>query len=147
MCKDKIKRKIYFYFKSVIDIAFFVFIGVFAANALTVLEQYKGPVIEASKVEVLSSDAAVVIMRMRAEKILEYENGDKEYPEGVYMEFYEGDSVTSTLKANKAYYYSKTGLYKGEGDVEIKIMLRKNNSTQKNYIGILRRKKFLQINL
>ncbi|MCG8340244.1 MAG: LPS export ABC transporter periplasmic protein LptC [Cytophagales bacterium] len=114
MNREKIKRGVSTY------LPFFILMGAFTESAAMVLEQYKGPIIEASKIETLSSDSAVVTTRMRAEKSLEYENGDREYPEGIYIEFYEGDSIASTLTANKAYYYSKEDLYKGEGNVEIK---------------------------
>jgi hypothetical protein len=51
--------------------------------------------------------------------LYEYQNEDREFPEGVYMEFYdEFGKISSTLKANKAYYFKKKDQWRGQGNVE-----------------------------
>jgi len=89
-------------------------------------EVYEGAFHEVEGLELWYSDSAVVILMVQAEKLLEFENGDQEYPEGIYVEFYEEDTVrTSTLKADHAYYTKKTDLYHAVGNVKL-VSFKKN---------------------
>ena len=57
---------------------------------------------------------------VKAAKLLRYENGDEEYPEGIYVEFYGKDTViTSTLEGDKAYYTKETDEYQAVGNVKL----------------------------
>jgi LPS export ABC transporter protein LptC len=81
-------------------------------------EVYEGPFHEFEGLEVWYSDSAVVVLMMQTEKVMRYENGDEEYPEGVYIEFYNKDTVkTSTLQADQAYYTAETDEYRAVGNV------------------------------
>ena len=83
-------------------------------------EQYSGPVMEADTITILYSDSAVVRVKIKAPKQYEYENGDREFPTHIFIEFYEPDgTMSSTLEANSAFYTKETELYKAEGDVEV----------------------------
>ena len=83
-------------------------------------EVYDGPFHEFEGLEVWYSDSAVVKLMLQADKVLKYENGDEEYPEGIYLEFYGKDTVTtSTLKADKAYYSIDTDEYRAVGNVKL----------------------------
>lgn len=83
-------------------------------------EQYTGPTMVADSVEILYSDSAVVRVIVKAPKQLEFENGDREFPHHIFIEFYEPDgTMSSTLEANSAYYTKETDTYKAEDDVEV----------------------------
>jgi LPS export ABC transporter protein LptC len=83
-------------------------------------EEYTGPIMEADTVQIIYSDSAVVRVIVKASKQYEYENGDREFPNDIYIEFYEADgTMSSTLEANSAYYTKEKDLYKAEGDVEV----------------------------
>ena len=71
------------------------------------------------EVTILHSDSGVVTAKIQAQLILEFASGDREFPEGIYLEFYEKGEMTSTLKANYAYFDSEKSKWKGTGDVEL----------------------------
>jgi LPS export ABC transporter protein LptC len=90
------------------------------------LEPFSGPLLEADSMQTLYSDSAVVRIMVKAPKQFEYQSGDQEFPEGIYIEFYEKDgSVSSTLVANHGYYFVEEDRYTGIGDVEV-ISLKDN---------------------
>ncbi|MEQ8423521.1 MAG: LPS export ABC transporter periplasmic protein LptC [Cyclobacteriaceae bacterium] len=82
--------------------------------------EYKGPLKEAENVEMFYAEQDVIKTKMIAKKFLEFENGDREFPEGIYLEFFdETGKITSTLRANSAYYFSEEDKWRGRGKVEI----------------------------
>lgn len=84
------------------------------------MAEYEGPAVEADSITTLYSDSAVVRIKMVAKKQIELENGDRDFPEGIYIEFYETDgSISSKLVANTAYYISAENLYRANGDVQV----------------------------
>ncbi len=81
---------------------------------------YEGPLLEVDNMVTLYSDSAKVRVKVEAKKQLEFESGDSEFPEGVYVEFYDKDQkISSTLRADYGYYTKKENLYKATGDVEV----------------------------
>ena len=83
--------------------------------------EYNGPLREAANVDVLYTEKDHIKVKMQAKKILEFKNGDQEFPEGLYLEFFSDQGVmTSTLKANHAYYFKEQKQWRGRGDVEVK---------------------------
>jgi LPS export ABC transporter protein LptC len=83
--------------------------------------EYKGPLSEAENVELYYSENDKVKVKMVAELLYEFESGDREFPKGVYMEFFdETGNIESTLKANEAYYFKKEDQWRGRGNVEVK---------------------------
>lgn len=85
------------------------------------IEPYKGPLQEAENLELYYSESATVKVKLTAPKLLEYANGDREFPEGLYMEFFdENGKKTSTLKANEAFYSKEEDQWRGRGNVVIK---------------------------
>jgi LPS export ABC transporter protein LptC len=57
---------------------------------------------------------------MKAKKILEFQNGDIELPEGIFLEsFDDAGNLTSTLKANTAYYFKEEKKWRARGKVEV----------------------------
>ena len=66
------------------------------------------------------SDSAKVQMRMEAPRQLEFGTGDREFPEGLFLQFYNDEgNPTSTLKADYCYYTKKDDLYKATGNVVV----------------------------
>ena len=86
---------------------------------------YEGPIREAMNIEMLYSEKERVTIKILAQRVSEFQNGDRSFPEGIYMEFYEADgSLGSTLSANKAFYYKAEHKWRGEGKVEVKNMVK-----------------------
>lgn len=82
---------------------------------------YSGPMREAENVTMLYTEKDVMKMKMIGKKVLEFDNGDKEFPEGLFLEFYSDDGkLTSTLAANHAYFFKKEYQWRGRGHVEVK---------------------------
>ena len=83
--------------------------------------EYKGPLSEFEDVELYYSENEKVKVKMLADLLYEFESGDREFPKGVYMEFYnEFGILESTLTANHAYYFKKDDQWRGRGKVEVK---------------------------
>lgn len=84
-------------------------------------KEYKGPLREMEKVELHYSENDLVKIKMKADLLYEFENGDREFPKGVYMEFYDQNSqLESTLRANHAYFFKEENQWRGRGNVEVK---------------------------
>ncbi len=82
--------------------------------------EYKGPLEEGEDIEVLSTEKDQMKSRMKAKKILEFKNGDLEFPEGIFLESYdESGKLVSTLKANTAFYFKEEKKWRGRGKVEV----------------------------
>jgi len=82
---------------------------------------YGIPTLESSHIELLCSEQGVVKYRLFTEKALHYENGDRTYPEGVHIEFYESNKkVSATGRANSVYFSAEKNVYAFRGDVELK---------------------------
>jgi LPS export ABC transporter protein LptC len=81
---------------------------------------YEGPLSEAEDIVMHYSEKEVVKVLLKAKKIFEFQNGDREFPEGIYIEFYdEFGKMSSTLKANSAYYFKEENKWRGRGAVEV----------------------------
>ena len=83
------------------------------------IEEYTGPMRSMEEVTILHSDSGVVTAKIQAQTILEFASGDREFPNGIYLEFYEKGEMTSTLSANYAYFQSEKSKWKGTGNVEL----------------------------
>lgn len=82
---------------------------------------YDGPLRIGENVELYYTENNHVKVKMLAAVVYEFENGDREFPQGIYLEFYnEFDKLESTLRANQAYYFKKEHKWRGRGKVEVK---------------------------
>lgn len=88
--------------------------------------EYTGPLSESENVDILYFEKDHIKVKMKSRKILEFKNGDREFPEGIYLEFFdELGNMTSTLKANQAYYFKDINQWRGRGKVEVKNIEKK----------------------
>lgn len=89
--------------------------------------EYTGPLREAEDVEFYNSENDRVTSKMEAKTYHEFANGDKEFPDGIYIEMYnEFGTLESTLRANHAKYFAEEKHWRGQGKVELKNVLENN---------------------
>jgi LPS export ABC transporter protein LptC len=82
---------------------------------------YDGPLQILENVELYYTEDNVVKVKMIAATVYEHENGDREFPKGIYLEFYDGTGkLESTLRANEAFFFKKENQWRGRGKVEVK---------------------------
>lgn len=81
---------------------------------------YEGPSSEVTDAEILYSDSAVVRMKFTARRLLQYENGNQDFPQGVYIESYENDgTMTATITADRGHFNQEDNKYTAEGNVVV----------------------------
>lgn len=81
-------------------------------------EIYDGPEVAMRNIDMLVSDSAIIKLRLVARTQLVLANKDRDFPNGIYLRFYNRYGlVTSTLVADKGYYFSGEDYYKAEGNV------------------------------
>lgn len=87
--------------------------------------EYTGPLREMENIEMFYTEEDKVKVKMIAELVFEFKNGDREFPKGVYLEFYdEFGRLESTLTANHAYFFKEKNQWRGRGKVEVKNMAK-----------------------
>ena len=83
-------------------------------------KEYEGPLQEAEDVELRYTENELIIVKMKAPLLYEFKSGDREFPKGLYLEFFdETGTLTSTLRANHAYYFKKEDKWRAHGKVEV----------------------------
>lgn len=83
--------------------------------------EYKGPLREVENMEMFYTENDRIKVKMQAAVVYEFLNGDREFPKGIYLEFYtEEGALESTLKANNAYFFKEQNQWRGRGKVEVK---------------------------
>jgi LPS export ABC transporter protein LptC len=85
------------------------------------IQVYNGPLEETDNLEMLYSERDHMKVKMAAKKVFKFQNGDQEFPEGLYIEFYdEFGAISSTLQANNAYFFKDENKWRGRGAVVVK---------------------------
>lgn len=85
------------------------------------VKPYEGPINEAEDMVLFRSETATLRVKLITPHFQEFANGNKKFPKGLYMEFYDEDGMmTSTLKADEAQYFSEEDHWRGRGDVVIR---------------------------
>jgi LPS export ABC transporter protein LptC len=101
-----------------------VWLLVFACNQrkdLIDAPLFDGPLSSMDSATTLLSDSGVVVMKMDAPIQSNFENGDREWPKGFYIEWYNSrGQVTSYFSANYVYFTKADNLYRAEGNVVVK---------------------------
>jgi LPS export ABC transporter protein LptC len=90
-----------------------------SSKTMEEMKPYEGPVMELDSMKTLYTEKGEIKVKLVAKKQLELQNGNREFPEGVYVEFYEGKEISSTLTSNFARYYKETSRYMVSGNVVI----------------------------
>ena len=106
-----------------IVVSFIVLSFSYACNQSEMKEPlvYDGPLRIGENVELYYTEENQVKVKMIAAIVYEFESGDREFPKGLYLEFFnEFGKLESTLRANEAYYFKKENQWRGRGKVEVK---------------------------
>lgn len=76
---------------------------------------------EMENMELFYSKNDKVEIKVTAKLAYEFLNGDREFPKGIYIEFYnEFGRLKSTMRANHAYFFKEENKWRARGKVEIK---------------------------
>jgi len=94
--------------------------GSCTSKEATKLVVYEGPLRQFYCNKTAYTEREVLKTVLQAKKLNEFQNGDREFPEGIYLEFYDKDGkVSSTLRANSAYFFKEENKWRGRGKVEV----------------------------
>jgi LPS export ABC transporter protein LptC len=84
-------------------------------------KEYEGPISETYNTEILYSDSAQLRIKLQGPRQLMYENGDQDFPEGIYIEFFDEEGTkTTTIEANQGYFNNEENKYTATGEVVVK---------------------------
>lgn len=82
--------------------------------------EYEGPLQEAADVELFYAENQAIKVKMQTPLLYEFKTGDREFPKGIYLEFYnEAGILSSTLRADHAYYFKTEDKWRARGKVEV----------------------------
>ncbi|PGH37949.1 MAG: LPS export ABC transporter periplasmic protein LptC [Candidatus Nephrothrix sp. EaCA] len=83
-------------------------------------EEYNGPMRELNGMLMHYAENNKVKVKITAAVVKEYLGGDREFPDGIHIEFYDDTGLKSSdLRANNAYYFKKENQWRGRGKVII----------------------------
>jgi LPS export ABC transporter protein LptC len=83
--------------------------------------EYNGPMRIVEKMETYYSENDRVTVKMTADVVNQFANGDNEFPKGIYVEFFDKEGkLESTLRANHAFYFKAENKWRGRGKVQVK---------------------------
>lgn len=89
-------------------------------------QPYEGPIREGENIDMVYTEKEKITVKIKAKRVSEFQNGDRNFPEGIYIEFFdELGAVSSTLSANKAFYSKADNKWLGQGKVEVKNIQKK----------------------
>ena len=96
---------------------------------------YEGPWLIAENIETLWSDSAVVLVKLVADEQLEFESGDREFPKGMTVEFFEKDGTrSSVMTADLGYYEKEKNRFRAVGNVIVRSTVEERSlSTEELY--------------
>mgnify|MGYP001942386180 CR=1 FL=1 len=81
---------------------------------------YEGPTLTMDSISTMMSDSAKVIVKLKAAKQNNLQNGDQEWPESIYLEYLDKNGeVISTFRADYVIYTEKERIYRAEGNVVV----------------------------
>ncbi len=85
---------------------------------MTDFKDYSGPAQIIYNAVILHSDSGTVKAKVVADKILEFDNGNKDLPSGVYLEFFNSlGQISGTMKADHAVYTKEDELWRAWDNV------------------------------
>lgn len=90
------------------------------------IEAYEGPWLTSHNITTRYSDSAIVRVIVQAKTQFQFENGDAEYPEGLFMTFYDKEGgKTNTLTSGRGFFTKADNLYRAQDDVVINSLEKK----------------------
>lgn len=96
----------------------------------SLLKSYEGPISEMNEVQLTRSDSAKVKTILIANKLLEYSDGNMDFPKGIEIRFLkENGDIESKITAEKGFYNRKENLYFGQGNVIVENYEKKQKLT------------------
>jgi len=84
------------------------------------LIEYQGAIREAHDIELYYTEEDTLSLRLTAGQLKEFKNGDRDFQDNVFIEFFHNGTVTSTLSASQAYYFKATNKWRVQGNVELR---------------------------
>lgn len=88
---------------------------------------YEGPLSSMDSAITLLSDSGVVVMQMKSAIQNNFENGDREWPKGFTIEWYNmKGQTTGSFSANYVFFTKAENLYKAQGNVQVKSNVRQD---------------------
>jgi len=82
---------------------------------------FEGPTSSLDSINTIISDSGIFVMRIKAPKQNDFESGDTEWTEGVYVEYFDNSgNVTTVFSANYVYYTKTDELYRASGNVVVR---------------------------
>lgn len=82
--------------------------------------KYDGPVQQLEDAQIIQSDSAIITGKLRTPRLLIFDNGDRELPDGFFLEFFDkAGRPTSNLTAKYAYYSKEKDIWQATGAVEL----------------------------
>lgn len=107
---------------------FLLFLAVLAGCTTAELREpveYTGPMREMDNMDMLYTEAGAVKAKMKSPQVFEFENGDREFPKGINMEFYDAQGkLESTLRADHAFFFKDQNQWRGRGNVVVNNVLK-----------------------
>ncbi|ABG60509.1 LPS export ABC transporter periplasmic protein LptC [Cytophaga hutchinsonii] len=84
------------------------------------VEPYTGPMMISDNIQTIYSDSGKMKMKLEAPVQLLLQSNDREFPEGIYVEFFENkETPKAILTSNYAIFYKEQNLYKISGKVVV----------------------------
>jgi LPS export ABC transporter protein LptC len=91
---------------------------------------YSGPVVKAKNIVSNYSDSGKKVLILTAPLQLEFSNGDREFPKGMHVEFFnDKEELESTLTADYVHYNKMQELYTATGNVIIQSLAEQKTMT------------------
>ena len=79
---------------------------------------YEGPIMRLDSINTVISDSAIIMLQIKAAMEEVFENGDREWKKGLYLQYFDNEGTpSSTFKSDYASFSKKENLYKGTGNV------------------------------
>ena len=90
------------------------------------VQPHDSPTLVSTQLKTIYSAQGIVKFKLFTDKALHYENGDRAYPQGMYIEFFQSDKeLLARGRANSVYFFAEQNIYEFRGDVELKSLREK----------------------
>ncbi len=116
------------YFLVVIVLLLLALVGCEQKKEDKIKSKYKGPLIEVINVNAFYSDSGKAKINIKAPVQQEYENGDRAFPKGLRLDFFDQQLRNNgRLVADSAFFSKKNKLWTARGNVVVTNLLEQKN--------------------